>query len=504
MKKIGPNNLLNVYILTVAGLVFSYMSLPMYTQGIYEQCLIIPVMLFWGSLKERGADHQCGKWWIFSGTMAAWFLLLQFRREIINDGVNDIGLFLSTYLFAFPLASLCRDGDKKKALKIFAGAYLAAAAVLSAEGLLLALDCLPAFLTQYIYWDGARAYISWHPNIGACLLMIGIVFCTTFWAQAKTIRSQICYGLVCVLMIAAMALTSCRTAIILTGAYLAAQVFFAIVKHGKRWFVPGVVVFAVLTVVFYLGSMGVYRANENAMIKKYTEQYAAQLAAEESDPAVYDEEYSFEETAEPDNVPEGSEPKEYFEEEPYDDQGEDIPIATDPYTGEVYLITDSVQSSIEADFGTLNSRTYIWSAALFAIRETPSILYWGMFNPGEYVSYYNFFPAGHLHNAWLQCLVGMGVVGFALAMLFTLTTIWNCLVILVKHHRDSWKRNVALLALCILVASVLEPYLFYTTVAYHLVDFLFFLCAGYLLHWQEADNQYIISWIRSKVSLSKK
>lgn len=545
MNRIGFEDSVYNYILLAAGLVFLYIAFPAFTRVIYEHCLIIPTMLFLGAMKERRVDCTHKKHWILSGAMVAWFLFLQAKREIHNEGIGNIGLFLSIYLFAFPLASILRDGDKKKALKIFAGAYLAAAVILSVEGLLLVLDWLPAYFSEYVYWDGARARIFWHPNIVACLLMVGVVFGTTFCAQAKTDRSKICYVLLVVLMVAVLAFTSCRTAIIMTGAFLAAQVFFTIIKRGKSWIIPGLLAAAILTVVFYLGSMQIYQANENAMIKKYTEQYAEQLTEEPSDPAGVDEEYFFEETTEPEDIlpaddtaasseeeeavteteamQEGFEEEsaeeayheeeyyeeEYYEEEYYEealdeDQGETIPIATDPYTGEVYLITESAQDSIEADFGTLNSRTYIWSAARFAIRETPSILYWGMYDPGEYVSYYNFFPISHLHNAWMQCLVGMGVVGFTIAVLFTLMTIWNCVLVLLKHYRDSWKRNVALLSACLLAAAMLEPYLFYTTRDYHLIDFLFFLCAGYLAYWQEADNRYIFNWICSKISFSKK
>ena len=171
---------------------------------------------------------------------------------------------------------------------------------------------------------------------------------------------------------------------------------------------------------------------------------------------------------------------------------------------DISLETDSPQGSLGKDFGTLNSRSYIWNATLFAIRETRSILYWGMPNPGWYVSFYNSFPVFHLHNSWLQTFVGMGLIGFLLAVLFTLQAAWNSMIILLKHHQDIWKRNLALLTLCLLAASMLEPFLFYTTSDYHLIDFLFFLCAGYLAHWQENDNRKILSAICCRIPFPKK
>ena len=124
---------------------------------------------------------------------------------------------------------------------------------------------------------------------------------------------------------------------------------------------------------------------------------------------------------------------------------------------------------------------------------------------GYVQSYYeHFLIIPHMHNAWLQCFMGMGIAGFLMAMLFTIRALWNSLVILLRHHRDVWKRNVALLTLCLMAASFVESYLFYTTVSYHLPDFLFFLCTGYLVQWQEEDNRRMRVWIRRRIPFAKK
>lgn len=511
------------YILSIVGIIFLYISFKNYTQIIYENLLIIPCFLFLGAMLERKSYPRCKGSLLLANIMVAWFLFLQIKRSIERDTLYNVGLFLSIYLFAFPLASLLKDGDVKKALRFFAGAYLAAATVLAANGMLLVFDCLPAMLSEHVFWNGARLEVFWHPNIAACFFMIGIGFCTTFLSQAKSRWSKLGLCMLLVLIVGALALTSCRTATILTGGFLGALVFFKMIHHGKKWFLPAVLAVVVLTVGFYIGTRWLYQANYTMLIEKYAQQYSEQLTPESADPTSaeaadpetievetetvseaaavepeleaavaadvsYEEEYIEEEYSE----------EEYSEEDFAADEVEQRPFTVDPETGEIVLTTDSPQGSIEADFGTLNSRTYIWSAARFAMRENPSILYWGIGNPGEYVTYYCFFPIAHLHNAWMECLVGMGAVGFLIAVMFTLITLWNILIILVKHHQDPWKRNVALLTMCILVASVLEPYLFYTTAPYHPVDFLFFLCSGYMAHWQEADNRYIMDKIRNR------
>lgn len=559
--KIGFADPSYYYVLFTAILIFLYMTFPDYARGVYENCLILPCMLFLGIQQERRKKLEDRKRFMLSWIMVAWFLFLQCKRGIEHTDLDNIGLFLPVYLFAFPLSSLLQDGNPKKALKIFAGGYLAAAAVLSAEGLLLILNCLPFFLSEHIFWDGARLHVFWHPNIVACFWIIGIVFCTTFLESTESRWQKLGLSALLILMLGTLSLTSCRTAIILTGAYLGAMLFFRIIKHGWKWFIPGALAVLVITVAFYIGAKWLYDTNNDILVKKYTQQYAEQIAPENTMDTSSEMDDSFVEIAETEILNEATEVAKTIEaaettetmedvpvlegqeinaaitnseeeysaeehyEEPYpedvyseeehyeeayyeedgsaDNQEETIPIAINPDTGEVYLITDSAQGTIESDFGTLNSRTYIWSAAKYAIRETPSILYWGMHNPGWYVSFYNFFPVSHLHNAWMQCLMGLGLVGFLIAMIFTIIAVWNCLVILLKHHQDIWKRNIALLTFCLLVTSVLEPYLFYTTIDYNLTDFLFFLCAGYLAHWQERDNRCIIDKIRNRISSSK-
>lgn len=449
----------------VACCIFLFISLYVYTRALYEQFFAIPCMVFLGVLLERNKGLDRRKVFILPGAMVAWFLLLQIKRGFAHTQLDSIGLFLTTYLFAFPLATLLQDGDKKKALKVFAGTYLASAAVLSLYSLLLILDCLPEWLSIFVYWNGARLNPLWHPNIAACMLMVSIIFCTTFLSQANCRSKKFGFAVLLIVLLGTLALTNCRTAIILTGCYFGAILFFAAINRGGKWFALGALAVLVLPVMLYMSAGYLYRANEDTLTAKYVPQTSAQSVYEHT---------------------EGTTERQ---------------AATDE-TG-IDPMMEAPQDSILKDLGTLNSRLYIWKAAYLAIRDMPSILYWGLPDPGEYVSHY-ITPIAHLHNAWLQCLVGMGFVGFLIAMLFTLITFWNCLVILIKHHQDAWKRNVALLVLCLLVNSVLEPYLFYTTVDQHVPNFLFFLCAGYLAHWQDEDNRYLVAIICRRIPFMKK
>jgi len=487
--KIGSADMSDFYILITAVIVFLHMSLRTYTEFWYEQCLIIPCVLYMGVQLERGKYSGNKRILILPIAMVVWFLFLQVKRSFEYAEPDNIGLFLSVYLFAFPLAYMQEDGEKKKTLKIFAGAYLAAAAVLSMEGLLLLVDHLPGYFCRYILWNGGRLEVFWHPNIAACFWMIGVVFCTTFLEQTGSCWLKLGSSALLVLLCGALALTHCRTATILTGGYLGALLFFKIIKHGWEWFVPGVIVVFVITAVFYTGAKWVYEANSDLLVIKYTQQ----MALENAEGATIETEVPFAENEE-------AEEAHHERTESADSKDENRPVTIDPVTGDVQLKTDSPQGSLARDFGSLNSRTHIWNAAKSVMRDSPSIFLWGIQRPGEYVSSCSSFKITHLHNAWVECFMGLGIVGFLIAVVFTLIAVWNSLVILLKHNQDVWKRNVALLTLCLLAASVLEPYLFYTTLSYNLIDFLFFLCVGYLLVWQKEDNRHIINWIRGRMS----
>ena len=481
------------YNLVAAGIIFLYISLGRYAQVLYEHCLIIPCLLLLGAIRGRGTGLKYWKRFLLPLAMTVWFLILQVKRSIVYDEVYNVGLFLSTYLFAFPLASILDDGDAGKALKIFAGTYLAAAVVLAVWGLLLVLDCLPVFLSETVCWNGARLKLVWHPNIAACLLMIGVIIGTAFVQQAKSKWKRFGLGTVIALFLGAMALTNCRTAIILTGGYLGTIVFFAAVKCGRKWFLPGVLAILAVTVAFYTGAGALYRANHDKLLEQYSQQYVQQLEAGDTN-------QESEVKAEDDQT----DPPVVQENSGNEEKEETIPLQVDADTGEVQLIAQSAQSTMKKDLGTLNNRTGIWSAAFFALRESRAILLWGIGDPGWYVSHYLASEISHLHNAWIQCLVGMGLAGFLMAVLFTLITLWNCLIVLLKHHRDIWKRSMALLVLVLMATAFLEPYLFYTTSDYHMIDFLFFLCAGYLVHWQAEDNRRILAAVCSRFPFLKR
>ena len=481
MEKLGLVNPAYAYVLIAAGVTFLYVSFYYFAHDFYEQFLPIPCMLFLGVLHGRKTELKNKKLLILPAAMAAWFLVVWLKQGVDAERVYNIGLFFTVYLFAFPLASLLRDGEKKNALKIFAGAYLGAAAVLTAGTVLLILDLVPEYFSWAFYWDGARLQAFWHPNMTACFLMIGVVFATAFLSDSKSGLVKAGVLALIVMMLGAMTLTNSRTTIILTGGYLGACLFFTLIKRGKKWFIPGVLAVAIVVVAFFTVAGQLYQANYNRLARKYMQQQA-QMAAEYVPEGTAETLHDVIEIA--DSVPM-------------------VPAADEPDVSGVWLPSNSGQGTLKNDLGHLNGRTTIWESAFKAIGDDRSILIWGVERPGPYVSSYNSFNIPHLHNAWMETLVGMGAMGFLIAVAFTLITAWNCLMILLKHYENVWKRNVALLALLLMAASLLESYLFYTYTDYHPYNLLFFLCAGYLAHWQEEENRKMVSFLRSRIAFGK-
>ena len=125
------------YIAIAAVMACLFMAFMPFMMKIYEYGFVIPCMLWLGIQRERGRLSENRKSFILPGIMVAWFLLLQVKRGAEEVDVRNIGLFITVYLFAFPLASVLREQDGNRTLKMFAGAYVTAAAVLAADGLLI-------------------------------------------------------------------------------------------------------------------------------------------------------------------------------------------------------------------------------------------------------------------------------------------------------------------------------------------------------------------------------
>ena len=426
----------------------------------FDEVMIIPCVLFLSRVFPKSLSSGTKKVLGLSLLMLGWFLFLQIKRGLEYFQTYPFAPYFCAYLFAYPLASLMGDGEKKAGLKLFFATFVAASLCHVAATALLLLDWIPASLSEYhVFWDGTRLNSFWHPNMTACFLMFGIAACLAFLHSAKNKWAKLAWLAVILLILAAMALTNCRTVIILTGGILGGSAFYAILKG--RWKLAPValiVAFAILVLV-YTGCGTLYSLHSDAIYNEQLTEYLQEAGISPDDAEAFSN----------------------FEVE-----------------------TTSGQNSLVEDLSSLNSRTTIWNASFMALNANRSHYIFGVDHPGQHMSYFCPFFQSHTHNSWIETLLGLGVPGFMLAMVFTLLTLWNGIVILLKYPLDVWKRTTAMVTLCMLVASFLEPYLFLPPLDYYIYNFIFLLCLGYLVHWQAEDNRKILQSLRKCLHIGSK
>ena len=405
-----------------------------------ERWITLPAMIFLGISLCWEGDHR---WQLYAGlAMIALFFLIQVLHLVLESEAKQIGTFVCAYGLCFPFAAATQDEKAQIGLKWMAGLFLAVGAVLTVYTALLLLNAVPAYLSNYLYWDGSRLFAMGHPNICATLLMISMVFCAGLALKSRKLWAKI--GLV-VLMLAqffALSLTNGRTTIILTCLLLGGIAFCVI--RGRGWKRAALALLATVVVMAaaFGASRAIYGWNQNRLIQlqkpatSTTEAAAPQTETETDAPA---------------------------------------------------LVSNEYQGTLSGDLKTLNGRTFIWRYAIDGLRENPQVKLIGTEYVDVILSRYNPLPLYHTHNSWLEALYRMGLPGLAAALVITVLAVWSALVVLWRNT-DLWKSCVALLTLSLLGCAMLEPYLFVADVSYFYLDFLFLMCLGYLCLWRKEKD----------------
>ena len=392
---------------------------------------------------------------VLSVVMVLWFLIVEILHRSRQMEPHSIFLFLSVYLTAFPFASITRDEKGQKGICLVAGIYVAASFLLLANGLLLILDIVPEALEEYVGWNGGRLQPVYHPNLAARIFMIGLVFCMGFLAKSKGIPFKAAMLVAAVLLFVGIALTNSRACVLMTCLILAGNIFFSI-HNGSFWrFILGGAAAVLAAALCFISANGLFQWNNDRLIR--------QSAME-----VVEEQVSYQMDAQPIQNPEY--------------QVQFLSAGGAGAEEQVDENFNSPQGSWLSDLPTLNSRTFIWKEALRRIVYEPEILMWG--TDHTTIETESFFVL-HSHNAWLETLLRLGLPGFVLSLLFTWKAVWSSLCLLWHNGASLWKKNIAMLVLGLLMTSVIEPSLFFTTEDCHYVDFIFFLCLGYLTLWKQ-------------------
>lgn len=434
--------------------------------------LIVPCLLFLGYMLRGKVTAFAGRRLLLAAAAVSWFVVVQIIHQMTDMESHPIATVFFVYLMGFPFASLTEDRDSA-GIRLIGKLFVAASLVLVCYGAMLVLDWVPEGLKTFVYWDGARLRALWHPNLMAFYLMVGIGFSAAFCVRAeKPLIKAVLLAAIGVQYLA-MTLTNCRTVLLLTGCLLGGIAFFWIFRGGWKRLLLGLLAAAVLLAGSFSMSGVIYRWNNDRLLTAMHMAQAEPAAVETvvTDPVV--------QTMPPETTAEVVTTEAIPEEIPAEPLAEE----TVPMNDGGILVGESAQGTLSSDMRTLNGRTMIWKSALKAVQDNQKLALWGTPYSGTVISVYNPFEVLHAHNSWMETLLQLGLPGLMLSLLFTAMSLWSAARLLLRKETELWKKIVALTTLCILGAGFLEPYLFITDVYYHVMDFLFFFCTGYLDYW---------------------
>ena len=470
----SEKNIPLLLLLAVGIIEFLYITLERQFSNIgyylAETYVIVPCLLFLGYMLQKKQEPFARRRLLLSVAAISWFVIVQCIHKMSGMENHPLATVFLVYLMAFPFASLSEDRENA-GLRLIGVVFVAASLVLVGYSALLLLDLVPASMTGYLFWDGARLSALWHPNIAASYFMIGIGFSAMFCAQAQKMQTKVLLIALIVLQMVAMALTNCRTTLLLTGAMLGGTLFFLICKGGWKRFLLGLMVAGLVLVGSFKVTGKIFQWNNDRLVASFS-------AAHEEVPA---------ETVAKETVAEEA----VVTEAPAEVVSAEAPVVKEQFILEEtgVLTGDNEQRALADDMRTLNGRTEIWAAALQAIRDNKAILLWGTEDPGTVISIYNWFDVVHAHNSWMETQMRMGLPGLMMALVFTVLSAWSAAKLLLSSTTELWKKIVAMLAMCVMASGFLEPYLFITNVYYHVSDFMFFFLTGYLDFWSNRKQK---------------
>lgn len=434
-----------------------------------EHFLMAPALLFLGASLTTRLSRAAVIDLILGVVTLVWMALCQCIQAQNWELMDNLTLFWPIYLLVFPFASVTRDSKAQKGLRTMALIAVALSMVMVLFSAMLSVYILPPFLRESVEWDNeGRLAVLGHPNIAGWMFMIGIAFTVGFFFEAKNKWLKLILLGAAGAQLLMQALTNSRTSIILTDVLVGGALFFYIFRGGWKQFVLGMLAAVVLAGSLFLGADAMYDWNHDRLaeaIAIWQEQAAAEEAAKAAAEAA--DEAAKAETAEVEAEEEGS------------DEEQDIgQVVNVPSTG---LRT---RGGFWEHLGSFNGRTSIWKGAFNTMGARPEILLHGTAQVGVTAAEGGcHFGVMHLHNSWIQMLVGFGIPGLLVALYLTFLALRGTLWMLFSSHSSLWQKCVAMLMGCMLLAGFLEPYLFTGYTYCHFITVMAMMCIGYLNHW---------------------
>ena len=425
------------------------------TWYLLERYAVVPAMIFLGTALSRNLSREAKHMLALSAAMLVWFFFIQVVRRLQGFEKQELGIFFCTYGMLLPFAAVTGDENRQRGLKLFGALFLAVGVLLVGYAALLIGGRVPGYLQDHVFWDGTRFYAMGHPNRCAAILLISTAFSMGFFFRVRNRWAKTLLVVWSGVQFAAISITNGRTTIIFVCMLLGGIAFCALRRPGWKRVLAALLVAIMVMCALFVAYQAIADMNKShlkqmlASEQKTNTQSVAAQGSGENDASTDVNNSHLKQTEAPEQ--------------------------------KINMLSVSGQGSWENDMRSLNGRTKIWAAALEGLENNPQIKFVGTDYVALIVSQYG--PAvPHTHNSWLEVLYQRGIPGLALALVITVIAVWNAAVVLWRNT-DLWKSCIALLVLCLLGCSMLEPYLFTSVVGYHYFDMLFMLCVGYLYLW---------------------
>ena len=426
--------------------------------------IVIPGGLFMLLNLHRGINRKGRATFVLGFAMVVWSVVVELLRVLFGMDFFAPGETASFYALALPMAFSLEDEHRQWGITAFALLHVLTGVRLCVQAAGLIFGILQEPYSIFVFWDGPRLVQMFHPTTCAVLLMLGMGFCIALCLRTKKRWLQALLIVLVIVQFVVQSMTNGRNAVGFTSLMMGGFLFCAVRGSGWKRLPVALAAGAALTAVLFMASQTMYSMHERQMNNEALRQMQSTQMEEAA---------GAEQTQKPETDDRLDKPGELLE------QAGEMLAQVDEHT---VLVAKNVQKSLREDLFTFNGRTTIWAEAVAGVLRHPLILLCGTDSMPEILAEGGKTNAEHAHNSYLETLYTLGVPGLVLALAITLLAI-RAVVIVLWRNTDLWKSCVAVIALCLLGSSILEPYLFAAKNYHHYICVIFLVTVGYLHQW---------------------